>query len=137
MIETHPEKRLIGPSKVFYPTQGTVEPLDIARSGRAGYRHVGLINARNRSLLMRRLRKGGRLALLQQHHGGTRCAVGAPGFAATVEGDWGRGGQRIGCRRRHLMRCLWFGSHGHPSHDATFLPSKPVDPTIVRPVTRN
>jgi hypothetical protein len=75
MIETHPEKRLIGLIEVFYPTQGTVEPLDIAKSGRAGYRHVGLINARNRSLLMRRLRKGGRPALLQQHHGGTRAGL--------------------------------------------------------------
>src|SRR5215212_7692471 len=52
--------------------------------------------------LLRRLRKGGGPALLQQRYGGTRFAVGATGFVVTVEGDWGRGGQGIGRRRRLL-----------------------------------
>src|SRR3954454_2572822 len=53
-----------------------------------------------RSDLLRRFRKGGGPALLQQRYGGARFTVGATGFAVTVEGDWGRGGQWIGRRRR-------------------------------------
>src|SRR3954454_8749860 len=49
--------------------------------------------------LLRRFRKGGGPALLQHRYGGAPFVVGAPGFALRVEGDRGRGGQRIGRRR--------------------------------------
>src|SRR3954447_21950351 len=63
-----------------------------------------------RSDLLWRLRKGGRPTLLQQRYGGARFAVGATGFAVTVEGDRGRGGQWIGRRRR------LYDSHGRGGH---------------------
>ena len=53
--------------------------------------------------LLRHFRKGGGPALLQQHYGGTRFAVGATGFAVAVESDRGRAGRWIGRSSRRRL----------------------------------